>query len=364
MAGLKPESREVQQVIEQLEQAGEDASIAVSGQQVRVTHLNKVLWPASAGHPPVTKRALLHYLAVTSPHLLRYLRDRPITIVRFPNGVTGQTFVQRHAEHVPTFVQTFPIFTEDVEADRDYLLCNNLATLLWLGQMNALEIHGWYARIVPDVDLQRPTNATGSEAAVESSVVNYPDFLVFDLDPYVYSGKEKRGGEPELHRAGFSQTAEVALRLKEVLDNRHLIAYPKTSGRTGIHVFVPTRRTLPYAETHSLAKEIAEEIVERYPKLATVQWAIKKRRSMILIDINQNVRGKTLPPPYSPRRSAEASVSMPIRWEELGAIYPSDFTIHTAPARLAEIGDLWADILETGQDLAHLHAGQWVSKSA
>lgn len=357
MASSRDATDEVQHVIEQIEQASENGTIEVRGDQVRVTHLEKPLWPATNGGPPVTKRELLHYLTKLSPYLLKHLHDRPITVIRFPAGVTGKRFVQRHAEKVPPFVETFPIYTEDVEGDRDYLLCNNLATLLWLGQIGALEIHAWYSRITAGDDLPATAvRATGSEATVEASVVNYPDFLIFDLDPYVYSGREARGAEPELHQAGFAQTAEVALLLKALLDELRLTAYVKTSGRTGLHVYVPTRRTLRYQETHKLAESIAAELVSRHPTLATVQWAVKKRRGMIFIDINQNVRGKTLPPPYAPRRSLEASVSMPVRWEELGSIYPSDFTIHTAPARLAVAGDLWADILDTGQDLATVPA--------
>jgi bifunctional non-homologous end joining protein LigD len=336
-------------------QLGARGAVEIDRHQLRLTSLDKVLWPASDDGSALTKRDLLLYLAQVSPYLLAYLQDRPLTIIRFPGGIEGKRFVQRHAQQVPSFVKTVRIYTEDVRADRDYLLCNNLATLVWLGQMNALELHAWYSRAVSSPETRRvPTRATGSEDTVEASIVNYPDFLVFDLDPYLYSGREKGGAEPELHRAGFQRTAEVALHLKELLDERGLIAYVKTSGRTGLHVFIPTRRTARYEATRELAIAIAAELVARHPSDATAEWSVSARKGKVFVDVNQNVRGKTLPPPYSPRRSVEASVSMPLRWDELGQVYPTQFTIRTAQERLADVGDLWADILSTQQDLSAL----------
>jgi bifunctional non-homologous end joining protein LigD len=350
-------------VARQIMELGEDGTVRIDDHQVRLTSMDKVLWPATGAGPGITKRDLLIYLAQVSPHLLAYLRDRPLTIIRFPDGIAGKRFVQRHAQRVPPFVETYPIYTEDVAADRDYLLCNNLATLIWLGQMNALELHAWYSRVTSSADSRGiPTRGTGSEDTVKASIANHPDFLVFDLDPYLYSGREKGGAEPELHRAGFQRTGDVALQLKQLLDELALESYVKTSGRTGLHVFVPTRRTIRFEATRAIAVSIAEELATHHPNDATVEWSVKARKGKVFVDVNQNVRGKTLPPPYSPRRSVEGSVSMPLRWDEVGRVYPTQFTIRTAPTRLAEIGDLWAGILNTDQDLAKLRAGKAQSR--
>jgi bifunctional non-homologous end joining protein LigD len=346
---------EADRVAQQIMDLGADGAVEVDERRLRLTSLDKALWPVTDAGPGLTKRDLLIYLAQVSPHLLHFLRNRPVTIIRFPAGTAAKRFVQRHAQKVPPFVETFPIYTEDVGADRDYLLCNNLATLLWLGQMNSLELHAWYSRVTSSANTRPiPIRATGSEDSVEASIVNYPDFLVFDLDPYLYSGREKSGAEPELHRAGFQRTGEVALRLKELLDAHGLASYIKTSGRTGLHIFIPMRRTLPFAATRELAAAFAADSVTRYPNDVTVEWSIRKRKGKVFVDVNQNARGKTLPPPYTPRRSPEGSVSMPLRWDEVTQVYPTQFTIRTVPMRLAEIGDLWADILDTDQDLSAL----------
>ena len=139
--------------------------------------------------------------------MLAHLTDRPLFVTRFPNGVTGKSFYQKHWDPVPPFVRTVSIYSSSGDGDGDYIIVENLATLLWLGQMAGLELHAWYSRTerAPDA-MGRGKRFTGSEAALERSVLNYPDFIVFDLDPYLYSGKEAKGEEPELHRRAFQRT--------------------------------------------------------------------------------------------------------------------------------------------------------------
>jgi bifunctional non-homologous end joining protein LigD len=207
-------------VLEQLAGAERNLALTVEGHALRLTNLDRVLWPAAKGRPHLTKRDLLIYLARVSPYLLPHLRDRPLTLIRYPRGIAGERFFQQHAAPGwPEFVRTVCLYSEQNRADREYVVCNDLATLLWLGQIAGLEIHAWLSRTsgAPDAE-HLPTRCHGSAAQIDRCVLNYPDFLVFDLDPYLYSGREARGAEPELHREAFAAVCEVTLALKDILD--------------------------------------------------------------------------------------------------------------------------------------------------
>jgi bifunctional non-homologous end joining protein LigD len=181
---------------------------------------------------------------------------------------------------------------------------------------------------------------------------SYPDFVVFDLDPYIYSGKEAAGAEPELNPAAFRRTCQVALKLKEALDSLSFPSFVKTSGRTGLHIFVPVLRKLDFHGSHAAAETISRFLSQQHPSEVTVDWPVGKRTGKVFLDYNQNVRGKTLVSLYSPRPSPQATVSVPLRWDELDEVYPTDFTILTVPGRLAEMGDLWAGILNAKINLS------------
>jgi bifunctional non-homologous end joining protein LigD len=288
--------------------------------------------------------------------LLPHLHDRPLTLVRYPNGINGQHFYQKHYEQpLPEFVETVRLYSDHNKGDGEYLLGNNLATLLWLGQVADIELHTWYSRIDTTGDAAGlPTTFAGSMDNMLQSALNYPDFVVFDLDPYLYSGKEARGAEPELHPEGFQATSQVALWLKEMLDGLGLTSFVKTTGRTGLHIYVPIQRTLDYHATHSISETLARFLVQQHPKEATMEWAVDKRKGKVFVDYNQNVRGKTLASIYSARVLPWAAVSMPLRWDEVGKVFPTDFTILTAPDRLQKVGDLWSGILAAKHDLAGL----------
>jgi len=180
--------------------------------------------------------------------------------------------------------------------------------------------------------------------------------MVFDLDPYIYSGEEQPGDEPELNRKAWAKVREVALHLKEILDQLSLSSFLKTSGRTGLHIYVPVLRQYNYDVLRHAATLIADFLRRGHPDDITLEWAVSKRTGKVFLDENQNTRGKTLASIYSPRPLPEATVSMPITWEELGAVYPTDFTMLTALERLEKVGDLWADILGAKHDLDALLA--------
>jgi len=265
---------------------------------------------------------------------------------RYPDGIHGEHFWQKHWGHpVPDFVRRVDI-REEKGTTSEYLICDNLASLLWLGQVANLEFHSWFSRISAGPDM----------AAGQSTdyMLDYPDFIIFDLDPYIYSGKEKSGAEPELNRAGFTRACEVASWLKELLDELDLHAFVKTSGKTGLHVYVPIIRRFNYKTARSAAEIVGKYLVQRHPKDVTTEWAQEKRKGKIFVDYEQNVRGKTLASIYSPRPAPDAAVSTPLRWEELGKVYPTDFTLATLPGRLKKTGDLWAGILAAKQDLDKL----------
>ncbi|MBI4188020.1 MAG: DNA ligase D [Chloroflexi bacterium] len=323
--------------------------IEVEGHQVSLSNLDRELWPEANGNKALTKRDLITYLARVSTWLLPHLRDRPLTLSRYPNGIYGQHFFQKHYQPVPDFVDTVPLSSHDTPI-QDYLLCNNLATLLWLGQIADIELHTWFSRVKPGADFQ--AGASGAEEA--DYYADYPDFLIFDLDPYIYSGREAARAEPELNRVAFSKTCQVAAKLRETLDSLSFPSFVKTSGRTGLHIFVPILRQLDFHGTHSAAETLSRFLRQQYPAQITMDWAVEKRAGKVFLDYNQNVRGKTLASTYSPRPSPEASVSIPLRWDELGKVYPTDFTILTVPERLSEVGDLWTNILEAKIDLVKL----------
>ncbi len=349
----RPEKQAARDVLAQLTTAGDRATLEVGSHELPVTSLDKPLWPGAGRRKGATKRDLLIYLTRVAPHLLPHLADRPIFVTRFPDGVAGKSFFQKHWEPAPRFARTVRIHSSQNDRDGDYLICENLATLLWLGQMAGLELHAWFSRVNPEPDATgRSRKFTGSEAALDRSILNYPDFIVFDLDPYVYSGKEGHGEEPELHRRAFVRTRGLALRIREILDGLGLASFIKTSGRTGLHLYLPIVRDLDFDAARGVAETLARHVQRERPKDVTVEWAVRRRTGKIFFDYNQNSRGKSLAVPYSPRRHAAATVSMPITWDELATVYPTDFTLHTAPGRLDEHGDAWAGMLDAKQDLA------------
>lgn len=323
--------------------------------QVRITSPDRVLWPADGDQPPITRRDLLRYYIETADYLLPYLEDRPLTLLRYPTGIYGKYFFQKHVEfEPPPFVHRECLVSEHTGKDGDYLFANNLATLVWLAQIANIELHAWYSRTCNEPDaLGLPHTFSGSVEAFEASVLNYPDFMVFDLDPYIYSGRETKGGQPEPNAEGFARTCEAAGWLKEVLDELGLVSFVKTSGKTGLHLFVPVLRKFDYDTVRTISEQICRFVLRRHPQETTMEWSVERRRGKVFLDHNQNTRGKTLATPFSPRALPGAPVSMPLRWEEVGQLTPSDFTLRTAPARLGQVGDLWRDILSRKADLAH-----------
>ena len=349
---------EIESALQQLDGKGARLDLTVAGHKIRLTSLDRVYWPASPGQPEITKRDFLRYLAGVSPYMIPHLQDRPLTMIRMPEGIDGERFFQKHWEQsLPDYVETVTVYSEHKSGKHRYLLANNLPTLLWLGQNGTLEFHVWHSRakVEPDVASQSTDYASSLES-LEASVLNYPDFLVFDLDPYIYSGKEAKGAEPELNDKGFAGGRKVAFWLRAILRQMSLDAIVKTSGKTGLHVFVPIRRTVTFDVAREICERVGRHVMREHPREITMEWATEKRTGRIFIDYNMNVRGKTLNVAYSPRSEPGAPVSMPLTWEQLEAAVPTDFTIRNVLKRLEKYGDRWHDALTVKLDLSRAFA--------
>lgn len=345
-------------LLARLDAAGEKAVLDVQGHRLPLTSLDKVLWPADrrAKARAFTKRDLLRYLLRVSPYMLPHLRDRPVTMIRMPEGILGQRFFQKHWDTaLPAFVATITIFSESKTESTRHLMCNNLATLLWLGQSGTLEFHVTHSRanLAPDHP-DAGTDYASSLASLKRSILNRPDYVVFDIDPYIYSGKEAKGAEPELNVRAFRKGKAVALWLKEALDSMGIPAIVKTSGKTGLHVFVPVVRTLDFDTARNVSEAVGRYLMKKHPKDITMEWAVDKRTGKIFMDYNMNVRAKTLNAAYSPRGALGGPVSMPVTWDELPHVDPRDFRLDNVCERLEREGDVWRDALAIKRKLEGL----------
>ncbi len=336
-------------LLEQLDRDKQNIVLEIEGNELPVTNLDKVYWPKSEVLPEaICKRDYLKYLAQVGHAMLTHLRDRPFTMIRMPEGIEGERFFQKHWDaKLPPFVETLELYSGSKKEDHKYVLCNNLATLLWLGQIGSLEAHVWGSRIAKEPDgAHLSIQTTGSEETIDKSILNYPDYISFDMDPYLYSGKEKEGEEPEFNHQAFDNAKKVAMHLKELIEAIGLIPYVKTTGKTGIHIFAPIQRTLTFDQTRQICEAMSTLILSEYPDEVTTEWSVVKRTGKTFLDYNMNARSKTLAAAYSPRSLPGAFVSMPITWEELPEIYPTDFTFEVAVQSLKEKGDAWGSILE------------------
>lgn len=318
---------------------------------VTFTNLDKVYFPELG----LTKGDVIEYYRRIAGHILPHLRDRPLTLRRFPDGIHGEDFFQKDVAASPEFVRTERIWSDQGKRDIRVVVCDGEETLLWLAQMGCIEMHAWFSRIAPIANSDVTTAFAGSDEALDRSVLNHPDFIVFDIDPFLFpKGKQpiRRHGEfdPDYSHAGFEAARQAALWLEEALSALGLRSFAKTSGKTGLHVFVPVERRYTYSETHAFAKTVATWLVRRHPKQLTAAWKVQDRIGKVFLDYNQNVRGKTLASVYSLRPVPPATVSVPVTWDELRRGFdPLLWTIQTVFDRIDQVGDLWLRILESPQ---------------
>ena len=354
-----PPDDQIAAALSAIDNTRDTARVHLDGHEIRLTNLNKEFWPASAseeGRRALTKRDLVRYFLSIAAVVLPHLRDRPVTMTRFPNGIHGPRFYEKSVKDwTPEFVHRFTSYSDDNKTDVEYFVCNNTATLIWMAQLADLELHVTHTRIVAGPDAPRlSAEFTGSVENLERSALNYPDYLVTDLDPYIYSGKEPKGAEPELNPEGFARATEVAGWYREMLEGIGLHPFIKTTGKTGLHLYIPIARTLDYDSVRAIAETLARRIEQSHPHAVTTQWAVNARRGKVFLDYNMNRRAASLAAPYSPRAVDWAGVSTPLRWEELEKVYPTQFDILNIRERLAKLGDLWKDMLESRTDLRRL----------
>lgn len=272
-----------------------------NGDTLEVTNLHKVFWPATRQ----TKGDLLRYYVRIAPLILPVIADRPLVMRRFPNGVTGKAFYQQRApDPVPAGVRVESLPDDDVPSR---LVGGSLTTLLYMAQIAAISQDPWLSRI---------------------DAMDAPDHVVLDLDPMP--------GVP------FARVLDVARWVHDELEMLGATGVPKTSGADGLHVYLPLPPGVPYEAGMLFCQIVATVVARRHPQWATVERTVQARGARVYVDYLQNIRGKTLATAYSARASAWAGVSMPVTWKEIDeGIDPHDFTIATAPARLAKVGDLW-----------------------
>jgi len=269
-----------------------------------------VLWPEDG----YTKADLIRYYIDVAPYLVSWVRDRPLTLKPFPDGIYGTSFYQKDK---PSFAPKWiASWTDPLEPENDYVLCNDLPTLVWMANYTAIEIHPRLAR-VDDPD--------------------HPDFVMVDLDPSEGST--------------WDEVKEVAQVVRGILDDLGLRGFPKTTGSRGIHVLIPVARRYTFEETRGFAQQVGRLAREQRPKLVTLEFS-KARRRGVYIDYLQNTRGKSTAGPYSVRPKPRAPVSAPLAWDEIPALgRPDAFTIQNMRDRLAIAGDLLGPSLELHQRL-------------
>ena len=320
---------------------------------LQFSNLKKEFWRATKNHPAISKRDIIEYYDKMNGHLLPYLRDRPLSLSRYPDGIYGKAFYQKDWRNVkPQYVRTVKVYSESNNDEINYIVCNNKQTLLWLVNLGCIEIHPWNSRIN---DYSKCNKIDLIET--EDCGLNYPDFIVFDLDPYINIDSENKSKEPAYSLKAFRETVKIAYSLKDIFDDLNLKSFVKTSGKTGLHIFLPIINLYTYKQTREFAKIISQILNKRNPGKITTEWKTTDRKGKVFFDYNQNSIGKTLASIFSARPIESASVSVPLKWEELADTIPTDLTIMTVPDIFKRKINPWKDILSSRQNLEEILEG-------
>ena len=288
-------------------------TVSIQGRSFELSRLDKVLWPQDG----YTKGELINYYVEVAPYIIPHLQGRPMVFTRYPDGIDKQSFYQKNApSSLPQWIKTYPYYSPDSGRDINFILVEESAALAWLANQACIEMHPWLSC---------------------ASLVDYPDFIVFDLDPSPGNS--------------FEQIKTIAFLTRQVLNELGLRCYIKTSGSQGLHVYLPVKNKYSYEKVRDFARTVAEIICTMQPDIATVERTVRKRGAKIYVDYMQNVKGKTLCSVYSVRPRPGATVSAPLYWDEVNSIKPSDFTIKTILPRLQKLGELFAPVLTDRQSL-------------
>lgn len=285
----------------------------ICGHELKFTHLSKVYWPEDG----VTKRDMFNYYYQVAEYILPYLKDRPMSLNRFPNGIHGPSFYQKDVKgKAPDWItKTFPYTTSEGE-HKEYLVGSDESYLLWMASLGCIEMNPWFSRV------QSPDN---------------PDYCVIDLDP---------------DKNTFDQVIEAALEVKKVLDAIDVPSYCKTSGSTGMHIYIPLGAKYDYDQSQMFARLVVGIVHKQIPDYTSLERMVAKRNGKMYLDFLQNRPGATIAGPYSLRPKPGATVSMPLHWDEVKpGLTMKDFTIFNSIDRLKETGDLFKGVLAKGIDL-------------
>jgi bifunctional non-homologous end joining protein LigD len=289
-----------------------DLVVKVGNERVSLTSLDRVYWPTQK----LTKFDLLTYYLKISPHLMPFLKDRPAILQRYPRGIKAPMFFQQDTSTAPKFIKTIKLVNQEGR-EVNYSVYTTVGSLLHFVNLGTIEQHPWHSTL---------------------KHLDKPDYLMLDLDP---------------KQAPWQNVLDVALVCKEVFDELGLPAFPKTSGSSGIHVYLPLKPKHDYRKVAAIAEGLAAEVARRVPKIATVQRSLSKRqKQQVYVDAMQNARGKTIAAAFSARAREGATASMPLTWKQIEkGIKISDFTIENLPALIKKHGDAWADFFDSRQDL-------------
>jgi bifunctional non-homologous end joining protein LigD len=310
-ADMKPKTT----VPKKTKMSDDESEIKLNRHTVKLTHQDKIYFPEDE----VTKGDIVEYYQSVAEYILPYLKNRPLSLNRFPNGIEKQGFYQKDAgDHIPEWIKTTKVFSDSTDEYIDYIICNDKATLAYLNNLGCIDMNPWNSAL-PDLE--------------------HPDYLVLDLDP---SKKNT-----------FDDVIETALQVNEVLQSIKVEGYCKTSGSTGIHIYIPMGGHYDFDQVKDFAHILMKQVNEKLPEITTLERSLQKRSTnKIYMDYLQNRQGQTLASVYSIRPKEGASVSMPLEWEELKpGLKPTDFNIHNALERIKKKGDLFKPVLGKGIDM-------------
>jgi bifunctional non-homologous end joining protein LigD len=295
-----------------LERPKGDLQLKIGREQVSVTSLDRIYWPDEK----LTKFDLLSYYLKVADYIMPYLRERPAILQRWPRGIKAPMFFQQDLDTAPEFIKTAHLVNQEGR-ELDYGVFTTVASLVHFVTLGAIEQHPWHSTV---------------------KKLDKPDWIAIDLDP---------------KSAPWENVLQVALLVKEVADEIGLQAFPKTSGSSGIHIYVPLKPANEYDKVAEFSRLFASEVAGRAPRIATVERTIAKRKStQVYVDWMQNARGKSLASTFTARAKPKATVSMPLTWKQIEqGVKISDFTIANVPELLEKSGDAWADFFDSRQTL-------------
>jgi bifunctional non-homologous end joining protein LigD len=295
-----------------LKQPKGDVTVDVDGERVSLTSLERIYWPSEK----LTKYDLLSYYLKISSYIMPFLKDRPAILQRYPRGVKAPMFFQQDTSTAPSFIKTVKLVNQEGR-EVNYSVFTTVGSLLHFVNLGTIEQHPWHSTL---------------------KHLDKPDYLMLDLDP---------------KQAPWANVLKVALTCKQVLDELGLPAFPKTSGSSGIHIYLPLKPKHDYRKVAAIAEGLAAEVARRVPQIATIQRALAKRqKQQVYVDALQNARGKTIAAAFSARARDGATISMPLTWKQIEkGVRISDFTIENSVSLLKKQGDPWKDFFASQQTL-------------